>query len=378
MPHELPLWRTRGDSEEAFYGASHDFARGYPFNTEREEYLIHITTGTASIAQICMFLLVETRRFPGRLLQTSPPRGGGSRDALARKRVGEYTIIDLDLSRYDRLASRFGEGASRRDLALEVEDRDEERVLQFADRADRKSGAGNPRSAAPDRSADRRGKIRGWRGRSSSLKKARRKLAGELVEVNCATLRGDGAMSTLFGHSKGAFTGAVNHRPGLLRKADGGLLFLDEIGELGLDEQAMLLHALEEKVFYPMGSDKEARSDFQLIAGTNRELARHGRGGKISRRSALANPALDLSFAGASRAAGGHRAEPRIRVGRERESGRREGDCVQQGSPRRVPHAFATSRARAAGREIFATSRPRCGGCLTLSEGGRTHGAADS
>ena len=69
------------------------------------------------------------------------------------------------------------------------------------------------------------------------------------MAVNCATLRGDNAMSTLFGHVKGAFTGAVTPRAGLLREADGGVLFLDEIAELGLDEQAMLLKAIEEKPF---------------------------------------------------------------------------------------------------------------------------------
>ena len=79
-------------------------------------------------------------------------------------------------------------------------------------------------------------------------------------------------MSALFGHAKGAFTGAVTERAGLLRAADGGVLFLDEIGELGADEQAMLLRALEEKRFLPLGSDKEVASDFQLIAGTNRDL----------------------------------------------------------------------------------------------------------
>jgi transcriptional regulatory protein RtcR len=104
------------------------------------------------------------------------------------------------------------------------------------------------------------------------LKKARHAVRGEFVDVNCATVRGDGAMSALFGHTKGAFTGALKDRPGLLRTADGGILFLDEIGELGLDEQAMLLRALEEKTFLPLGSDRESRSDFQLIAGTNRDL----------------------------------------------------------------------------------------------------------
>ena len=92
------------------------------------------------------------------------------------------------------------------------------------------------------------------------------------MEINCATLRGDGAASALFGHVKGAFTGAQQDRGGLLRSADKGLLFLDEIGELGADEQAMLLKAIEEKNFFPVGSDKLVRSDFQLIAGTHRDL----------------------------------------------------------------------------------------------------------
>ena len=80
------------------------------------------------------------------------------------------------------------------------------------------------------------------------LKRRREQIRGEFVEINCATLRGDQAMSALFGHTKGAFTGATTSRPGLLKAADGGLLFLDEIGELGIDEQAMLLRAIEEKI----------------------------------------------------------------------------------------------------------------------------------
>src|SRR5206468_12438916 len=104
------------------------------------------------------------------------------------------------------------------------------------------------------------------------LKKNRRAVEGAFVEVNCATVRGDAAMSALFGHVKGAFTGAQKDRPGLLRAADTGVLFLDEVGELGLDEQAMILRAIEEKKFLPVGADRESSSDFQLIAGTNKEL----------------------------------------------------------------------------------------------------------
>jgi transcriptional regulatory protein RtcR len=104
------------------------------------------------------------------------------------------------------------------------------------------------------------------------LKKLRHQIGGAFVEVNCATLKGDSAMSALFGHRRGAFTGAIQDRPGLLKTADKGVLFLDEIGELGLDEQAMILRAIEDGLFLPVGADKEAASAFQLIAGTNRDL----------------------------------------------------------------------------------------------------------
>ncbi len=113
------------------------------------------------------------------------------------------------------------------------------------------------------------------------LKKARHQITGSFVEVNCATLRGDAAMSALFGHVRGAFTGALKDRAGLLRTADKGLLFLDEVGELGLDEQAMLLRALEEKRFPPFGGDAEVTSDFQLITGTNRDLVERVREGRF-------------------------------------------------------------------------------------------------
>jgi transcriptional regulatory protein RtcR len=88
-------------------------------------------------------------------------------------------------------------------------------------------------------------------------------------------------MSALFGHEKGAFTGALARRDGLLLGADGGLLFLDEIGELGLDEQAMLLRAVEEGTFLPMGADSPVSSNFQLIAGTNRDLGAAVRSGQF-------------------------------------------------------------------------------------------------
>lgn len=114
------------------------------------------------------------------------------------------------------------------------------------------------------------------------LKKAQRQVSGDFIEVNCATLRGDQAMSTLFGHVKGAFTGAQAERAGLMKKsADKGVLFLGEIGELGLGEQAMCLRAIEEKRFLLVGADRDTTSNFQLLAGTNRDLSSSVREGRF-------------------------------------------------------------------------------------------------
>ncbi|WP_031435162.1 RNA repair transcriptional activator RtcR [Methylomarinum vadi] len=247
---------------ENIYGALHDFARGYRFDLEREDYLLHITTGT-HVAQICLFLLNEAHYLRGRLIQTAPAK----RDEAA---PAHYQIIDLDLSRYDRIASRFSR------------EHDEGTVYLKGGIPTR--NAGFNKTIAQLEQVSLRSKepilLTGPTGAGKSLlakriyelRKQRGLVTGQLVEVNCATLRGDNAMSALFGHVKGAFTGAVKDRKGLLLEADRGVLFLDEIGELGLDEQAMLLRAIEDKRFMPFGSDRESGSDFQLISGSNRNL----------------------------------------------------------------------------------------------------------
>jgi len=252
------------DFEEVF-GALHDFVRGYSFDTEREEYLVHITTGT-HVAQICLFLLTEAHYFPAKLIQTGPS------NQPEKKVMGNYTIIDLDLSKYDRIATRFNQ--EKKDdisfLKSGIETRSPrfnaliEQIERVAINSIDPILLTGPTGAGKSQLARR----------IFELKKARRQIPGAFVEVNCATLRGDGAMSALFGHRRGAFTGALQDRPGLLRSADKGMLFLDEIGELGLDEQAMLLRAVEEHRFLPLGSDAEADSDFQLLCGTNRDLGK--------------------------------------------------------------------------------------------------------
>lgn len=259
--HDFPLddpW----DFEEV-YGRLHDFAEGYAFDVDAEDYAVHITTGT-HVAQISLFLLTEARYLPGVLLQTSPPR------RREQGSPGTYRMIDLDLSRYDRLAARFereqAEGLAGLKSGIATQNDAFNGLIERVGRVALASRAPilltGPTGAGKSQLARR----------IYELKRTRRQVAGPFVEVNCATLRGDGAASALFGHEKGAFTGAISARAGLLRQAAGGVLFLDEVGELGLDEQAMLLRAVEEKRFLPVGADREAESDFQLLCGTNRDL----------------------------------------------------------------------------------------------------------
>ncbi|MCF8031801.1 MAG: sigma-54 dependent transcriptional regulator [Desulfarculaceae bacterium] len=96
---------------------------------------------------------------------------------------------------------------------------------------------------------------------------------GPLIKVNCAALPENLLESELFGHEKGAFTGATSRRQGRLAAADGGTLFLDEIGEMTPALQAKLLRALQEGEYSPVGSDKTFHADARVIAATNRDLA---------------------------------------------------------------------------------------------------------
>jgi transcriptional regulator with GAF, ATPase, and Fis domain len=95
----------------------------------------------------------------------------------------------------------------------------------------------------------------------------------DLVTVDCATLATDLAGSELFGHERGAFTGAVGERDGAVALADGGTLFLDEVGELSLEHQAKLLRVLQEGSYRRVGGANWRRSEFRLVCATNRELA---------------------------------------------------------------------------------------------------------
>lgn len=243
------------------YGKLYDYARTYGFDEDREQYHVHLTTGT-HVAQICWFLLTESRHIPARLIQTGPP----GPEEVAPK----FDLIDLDLSRYNALQQRFDQ------LAREYSDRlkggietNNAAYNALIDRIELVAGNSNEPILLLGETGTGKTELA---QRIFNLKLERRRVKGRLVHVNCATLKGPDALASLFGQRR-SYTGqAGTERSGLLREADGGALFLDEVDELGPNEQSALLHAIETGRFYPLGSDHEVTSRFHIIASANRDL----------------------------------------------------------------------------------------------------------
>ena len=262
---------------EEVYSKFYDYSKSPCFHEEKTSYYIHISTGS-HVEKICLFLLVESHHLNAKIVQSSP-KEGHVRHSNDPK--GVINVIDLDLSRYDVLAKRF-ETERQKDLSflkqgIATRNADFNHLIETIERVSVRSSdpilLTGPTGAGKSQLAKQ----------IYLLKKQSGKVKGDFVAVNCATLGGDLAKSALFGHKKGSFSGAGGDHAGFLKEADGGIIFLDEIGELPMEAQTMLLKAIEEKTYRPLGAAKDEHSDFQLICGTNRNLMDDVTSGKFRR-----------------------------------------------------------------------------------------------
>lgn len=234
------------------------------FHRQDTDYFIHLTTGT-HVEQICLFLLTQKHYFNGKLIQTYQDDKKLNSDP-----VGHTTIIDLNLSAYDKLKQYFKaeEDKSIRSLKAGINTKnngynktiDEIEAVIARDTSPilltGPTGSGKTVLAK----------------RIYEQYKARSLVTGKFISLNCAAIPSTLAESEIFGHAKGAYTDAHKDFRGKIEQADGGILFLDEIGELPLDVQAKLLKVLEEHTFTRVGGEETLTSNFILISGTNRDL----------------------------------------------------------------------------------------------------------
>lgn len=258
---------------ETVYSYLYDFCQNYTFDYENEEYLVHITTGT-HVEQICLFLLIETNFFPAKILQSIPPK------VRSPYSVGTYKVIDLDLSKYDGIAARFKEseitstnllkdGAKTINVRFNKVISDIEKISNITKAPILIQG---PIGVGKSKLAEN----------IYNLKKLKQQVTGDFININCAEANSDSFLPSLLGYRKGSFHGATRNQDGLLAKANKGLIFLNEISALSKDKQEEFIKYLNHKTFYPLSSDEEIFSDFQIIVSSSKDLCHEVRENRFS------------------------------------------------------------------------------------------------
>ncbi|WP_341678702.1 sigma-54 dependent transcriptional regulator [Niveibacterium sp. SC-1] len=227
---------------------------------EDVELTFHLSPGTPAMAAI--WIILARTRFPARLIQTSRQRGLESVDFF----------FDLANEFLPEFLKRSSERAER--LSDDVPLLKEFSKLVHGSAAMREQIELAQRIAAHDVPALILGETgTGKELFAEAMHAASRRAGKPFIAVNCGALPRELANSELFGHKKGAFTGADTSRAGHFREAEGGTLFLDEIGDLPLDSQVRLLRALQQHEITPLGESKPVKTDVRIIAATHRDLA---------------------------------------------------------------------------------------------------------
>ncbi|HOV63616.1 MAG TPA: sigma 54-interacting transcriptional regulator, partial [Spirochaetia bacterium] len=229
------------------------------------EWMFLLDSGTPQM-KTSLFLAARSGLFPARLFQGIPPRFAGGTYKAREISLEGMPLVQLLPSTHSFLHT----DSSRRDQnAPQGDDEPLGNAPAFIEAL---------RKAFTAARYDDPVLILGETGTGKTLiarriHRASARNAAPFVEVNCSAIPESLAESELFGHSRGAFSGAERSRSGKFRAASGGTLFLDEIGDLSLDIQAKILKAIEDREVTPVGSDEPMKADVRLIAATNKDLS---------------------------------------------------------------------------------------------------------
>jgi len=226
---------------------------------EGVELTFHLSPGTPAMAAV--WIMLAKTRFPARLIQTSRQRGLEAVDFsfdLASDFLPEY--LRRSDARIERLADARAsvpgfEKIIHADLALATQIERARRIAAFDVPVLLLGETGTGKELFAE-----------------AIHASSRRAGKPFLAVNCGAISKELVNSELFGHRKGAFTGADQKRAGHFREAHGGTLFLDEIGDLPLDAQVRLLRALQEKEITPLGESRPLKVDVRIIAATHRNL----------------------------------------------------------------------------------------------------------
>ena len=235
-------------------------------------------------------LALEDGRVGALCFLSTTPRRYSEEDVAVARRVADHVTLALS---HQRLAEEERRVAAERQRAADLEERVEALRQELASSRGfrRVVGESRPwsevlRQATKVASTETTVLLTGESGTGKEvvarfLHRGSPRSKGPFVAINCAALPETLLESELFGHEKGAFTGAVATRPGSIERADGGVLFLDEVGEMSPPVQAKLLRVLQEREYRRLGGSRTQRANVRVVAATNRDLAAAIRQGRF-------------------------------------------------------------------------------------------------
>lgn len=263
-PKHVDLYQVDLDSPidyGAIYEAVSENLKGAGLPRDGVELTFHLSPGTPAMAAI--WIILAKTRFPAKLIQTSRERGLESVDFF----------FDLASDFLPEYLQRSGERISRLTGAAKEAAPEFEKIIHESD-AVRQQIALARRMAGLDVPVLILGETGTGKELFAEAIHASSQRANDIfVAVNCGAMSPELANSELFGHKRGAFTGAVSERKGHFQEASGGTLFLDEVGDLPAETQVRLLRALQTGEVTPIGASRPVKVDVRIIAATHRDLA---------------------------------------------------------------------------------------------------------